>query len=846
MSISLRFGAIEVRTAERRLLVAGRPVRVGARAFDVLQALVERRDRVVSKNELLEIVWPAAVVEENNLHVHVAALRKLLGAAAILTVPGRGYRFTVDDEAAADDIPAAGGPSPPPIEESRGNLPARLADLYGRDGALSTLLTLLASQALVTIAGAGGIGKTRLAQAVAHRLRQHYPQGVWMIELASLADPALVAPNVARVLRIKLSGREPPLEELARALHAQTMLLVLDNCEHLLDAVSRLAPAMLAAAPGVQLLVTSQEPLRIPAERLFRLAPLAVPSTADIAQAVEFGAVRLFIERVRALDPQFVLTHRNTEAVIDICRQLDGMALAIEFAAARVPTLGVHGIQDRLNERFRMLTAGERLSQPRHRTLHAALDWSHQLLGDAEQTVFRRLGVFVGDFSLEAAQAVVADAAIDVWAALDLLGALVDKSLVLTDGRPRPRYRLLETTRAYALEKLAAAHETGTWLRRHAATTRTLLEAAVRRRDVDTVVLEMNNVRAAFAWAAGPQGDPLLAVELAVSSAVVLAVEGFVTEALDRLLGLEPIVADSARGAPIPASMAARFWQWLGRLGREGRLPTSRCLEVLQRAEAAFRAQGDARKTHACLRMRAEALLQTGDLAAARAALAAAETMETAESPVADRMRRLRVETLLLDMQGRTRDALTTAQQAHALANAAGIERYVLTLLGDMAGLQLKLGRPQEAESSFRAVAAKARTQANGGLTLCQALSGLIVALVAQNRLDAASAVAAEAVPLLHRSGLFLARCDTLAWLAAHCGRMHAAARLASAADAFRQRSEIARDPAEARMRGEVAALLCTSCGGTQVGAWLAEGAASKEIDLMRLFEPPAEPHADP
>ena len=837
MSNRLRFGAIEVRPDERRLFVAGRPVPVGARAFDVLQALVERRDRVVPKDELLAVVWPRAVVEENNLQVHISALRKLLGPGAILTVPGRGYRFTAEPTPLPPDEPADRAARASPSEPG-GNLPARLPELYGRDGARAAVQSLLGAQALVTVVGAGGIGKTRLAQAVAHRLRQRFTNGVWMVELASLADPALVVPTVARVLGIGLAGHGPaPLEQLVRALRSRSLLLVLDNCEHLLDAAGELAAALVEGAAGVQLLATSQQPLRIAGEQVFRLAPLAVPASGDLSQPAEFGAVRLFLERVRAHDPAFSLTDENTAAVIDICRRLDGMPLAIEFASARVPTLGVQGIQDHLAERFRLLTAGERLSQPRHRTLRAALDWSHQLLDPAEQRVFRRLGVFVGDFCLEAAREVAADAGLDAWAVVDRLGALVDKSLVLADRQPRPRYRLLETARAYALDRLAEAGEEDAWRRRHAEVTQALLDQAAKRRDTAAIAAEMNNIRGACAWACGPQGDALLAVSLATSSAVVLAVEGFVSEALDRLLALEPVVAASRDGSPLPDALAARYWAWLGRLGRDGRLPVSRCLQALQHAEAMFRQQANVRKLHACLRMRAEALLQTGDLPAAHGALEQAEQLESDGCTASDRVRRLRVRALLLDAGGRTGESLATAQQAHALATEAGVERYILVLLGDMAGLYLKLGRPGEAETAFRAVAAKARAQLSGGLTLSHALAGLTLALLAQDRLDAAYAVAIEAVPLLHRSGLFPTRCDLLALLMARRGRLQAAARLAGAADAFRRRSESRRDAAELLMRGEVAGLLQASCSGAQIEGWLAAGALSEEDALVRLFD---------
>ena len=236
----------------------------------------------------------------------------------------------------------------------------------------------------MTIAGAGGIGKTRAAQAVAHALREDYAKGVWLIELAPLADPALVAASVAQVLGQPLRSTGAPLDELVTLLGSQRMLLVIDNCEHLVEAVSQVAQALLDKAPGVHMLVTSQEPLRLPDEHLYRLSTLGLPGNDEpvsAAQALEHGAVRLFAERAQALDPRFALDERNVQAVIDICRRLDGLALAIELAAARVPALGVQGVRERLDERLRMLTAGSRIALRRHQTLRAAFDWSHGLLG---------------------------------------------------------------------------------------------------------------------------------------------------------------------------------------------------------------------------------------------------------------------------------------------------------------------------------------------------------------------------------------------------------------------------------------------------------------------------------
>ena len=353
MTESLRFGRVEMRPRERQLLVEGRAAGVGARAFDVLLALVERRDRLVTKSELLDLVWPGLVVEENNVQVQISTLRKLLGPQAIATIPGRGYQFTavLDGDAAHSTVAgpqssmAAASHSRAPTVR-RTNLPTELPILYGRDDELRALRSLLPEHRLVTIVGAGGIGKSRLAQAIAHASVQQWPHGVWTVELAGLSEPTRLPNAVAGALGFEIIRARPRRSKswLPASL-PRTTLLVLDNCEHLLDAIVGLVEAVLRAAPGVTLLATSQEPLRMPGEQQFRVGPLAVPQETEARGAREFGAVALLEARVRAVDPGFALNEENAKLAIEICRRLDGLPLAIELAAARVPALGLRGVR---------------------------------------------------------------------------------------------------------------------------------------------------------------------------------------------------------------------------------------------------------------------------------------------------------------------------------------------------------------------------------------------------------------------------------------------------------------------------------------------------------------------
>jgi DNA-binding winged helix-turn-helix (wHTH) protein len=343
----LRFGTARLNVDQRRLLIDERPAKLGARAFDVLLALVERRDRAVSKNELFELVWPDVVVEENNLQVHISALRKLLGPQTIATIPGRGYRFMaeLDNLARASTESADALPVSSPTSSAPTGPSLQHEQLYGRDDDARAVGELLRTHPHVSIVGAGGIGKTRLALAVASAQRQRFPDGVWWVELAALTDGALIAAAVARALGVRAGDDRPVLESVIALLRKHAALLVLDNCEHVLDAAAECARALLRSVPALRILVTSQEALHTADEQVFRLGSLSVAGTLDAPAP----AVELFVARARAADPRLQLTAANLSAITEICRRLDGMPLAIELAAARARLLGVEGLRARLD-----------------------------------------------------------------------------------------------------------------------------------------------------------------------------------------------------------------------------------------------------------------------------------------------------------------------------------------------------------------------------------------------------------------------------------------------------------------------------------------------------------------
>ena len=484
---SLKFGPagrFELQAHERRLLVDGVPANLGARAFDLLLVLAERPAQLLTKHELMDQVWPGVIVEENNLAAQISALRKVLGGDLIATIPGRGYRFTARTESGPAQAPPAAMAPTPSADDShlyaeppalRTNLPERPQPLIGRDGDLAALTALVDAHRLVTLVGAGGMGKTRLAQAFLHAQRDAWRHGVCWIELATVTDGAALPGAIASALGVRPPAGEP-LVGLAGAVAPLQMLIAFDNAEHLLDEVAAITHALLDKASGLRIVVTSQTPLKLAEERVFRLEALAVPQgPLAAAQACSFGAVALFTDRAQAADARFALTDANAPAVIALCAALDGLALAIELAAARVPMFGVQRLAASMQDCLQLLTASrDRAAPARHQTLRAAVEWSHGLLSEREQAVFRRLSVFAGSASLALIQRVVADpqpGGLDEWTVLDALSALVDRSLVAVVGSvddAQPRYRLLASPRALALEQLQAAGEQETLRRRHA------------------------------------------------------------------------------------------------------------------------------------------------------------------------------------------------------------------------------------------------------------------------------------------------------------------------------------------------------------------------------------------
>ena len=459
-----RFGAFELQPAERRLLSHEQPVEVGARAFNLLVALAERAGNLVSKDELLDLVWPNLVVEENNIQVQISTLRKILGAAAITTVPGYGYRFTL---ATTRDV-AAPGPSRPAGVH---NLPKQGTSFVGRAQALAAIKDSLGKTRLLTLVGFGGIGKSRLALEAAAAMIPGYADGVWLVEIGPLTDARLLPQAVASVLGVREEAGRPVTEAVMRHVRDRQLLLILDCCEHLVRACRDFAERLLEVAPRARILATSRERLGIEGEATYPVPPLAAPEPHHpiaVDAMPQYEAVHLFVDRAVSVQPAFELTAVTAPFVAEVCQRVEGIPLAIELAAARMRAMSVENLAARLSERLRLLTRGDPRAAPRQQTLRGLIDWSYDHLSGQQRSLFRRLAVFVGGFTLDAAEAVGAGAELAAVDVLDVLTDLIEKSLVAMDGDGE-RYRLLDTVREYAQERLQESAEADAARDRHLA-----------------------------------------------------------------------------------------------------------------------------------------------------------------------------------------------------------------------------------------------------------------------------------------------------------------------------------------------------------------------------------------
>lgn len=514
---ALSFGPFQLFRQQRVLVENGRRLRLGGRAMDILIALVERAGQVVGKRELMALAWPHSLVNESNLRIHIVALRKALGddqgaSRYIINVSGRGYIFSANVTRCDPNA------RPPAPEERAATFLAKgLKPILGRAAAVDVIVEQFATRRLISVVGPGGVGKSTIAQLVAEAGSHLGRHGVHHVELSSIDDPAHVTAALATAMGMSAATHDP-MASLIAFLQDQQALIVLDNCEHVIDAAAVLVEGLLSHAPGVRVLATSREPLLANGEWVYRLKPLAAPEDIlglTAADAMTYPAVQLFMARAAYGDETLRFGDVEILAAAEICRRLDGLPLAIELAAARVDLFGVGGLATALNDRLILAARQSRTGSPRQQSIRGALDWSYDLLSAQEQRVLRRFSVFRGAFSLESAAAVAADETLPVAQVLDAIASLTAKSLVVTDTSGEALlYRLLRVTRAYAQEKLADSGEAESLARRHAEHHRALLTEAETRWETLTRTdwlkaygYTIDDVRVALDWAFGPKGD---------------------------------------------------------------------------------------------------------------------------------------------------------------------------------------------------------------------------------------------------------------------------------------------------------------------------------------------------
>jgi predicted ATPase/DNA-binding winged helix-turn-helix (wHTH) protein len=822
----------------------GRPVRLRPQVWAVLVCLAREHGRVVTKSELLDEVWPGLVVTDSSLARAVCELRNALGerdGKLVKTFPRRGYMLSP-----AVAMPVSEGDARPReryeiSSEGRHNIPAEVDIMVGRDGDSDALVELLSLHRVVTISGAGGIGKTRLAKAVTWARVGLHRDGVWWVDLGGMSSPDWAPAAVAGTALLQLGESHGP-DTLARELIDRNLLLVLDNCEHLADAVAQFVRAVLSAEIGIRILVTSQVPLHVEGEHLYRLDSLAVPSVPQSPdEAMRFGAVALFVAQARAADRRFELTNANVEAIIDLCRRLDGNALAIKLLAARVRHFGLDVLRDRLDVLLALPGMRPRDLPARQHTPHAALDWSYALLSPNEQRLFRILGAFAGDFTLSMA-CLVAARSIGEGEVLDGMAELIDRSLVSVESRDAARYRMLEMPRAYALQALAANGEKEAVLNWHAQAYATLFEGMADRLFDGTM-----------------DREEFIAAQKDASENLRAAIEWSVTDARHARTALSLLANVAPFSDRLHLRVEANRWLIIvsRHLGREGRLGDRALLRFAQllwtsnmtanrppEAPAATVADdltmladlGDARrKTYAMCILAKEATYRGDTVGARRALEAAARTEQATAGAPWLRAYRLNVEANLM-LFGERRDAEEAFARAldELVRIGMGAGNLAFAVRSKMAVNSWAQGRIDEACQRFEELTEIGLREHRDSYEMWLPFGLLGLCQAEQGRLRAACASAIRGLPFLRRAGTLLFCAPALACLAVAAGRIDTAARLLAAGDGYLARTGWSYNFVGRTLTARAQSLVEHASSRRDLEVWTAEGALLDEAGVVQ------------
>ncbi len=783
---------------------------------------LERGDRQTPQHETLEHLVRALALDPEQREAFEAA-----AARPSLLRSGDGRASSIADV---------------PVDKSpvRNNLPRQLTSFVGRDEVVAEVAAFIEHSPLTTLVGSGGIGKTRTALEVGAHLLASFEEGVWFIELAPLLSGEYIATTIGKAMHLTLSSAGDPMISLLSALKGKHALLIFDNCEHLVEPAGRVIAELVRGCAQIRIMATTRQRLGLSGEAIYRIPSLSMPEADTQLLAADVGqypAMTLFVERAAAIDFHFLITDENAPVIGNICRRLDGIPLAIELAAARVAMLGPRQLRDRLDDRFRLLTVGSRDLLPRHQTLHAMIDWSHDLLDDHERALFRRLGVFVNGFTFDSAIAVSNVEGLDVFSAFDVLASLVDKSLVLaeSDG-DAVRYRMLESTRAYAREKLVAAGELFVSVTRHLRHLRDAF-AAVRKRAEhdgrsalidDLLLTELEDVRLALDSVVG-SADPGTGAELLAAiddrwMSIDLGYEG--SARLERFISLLPANE---------SGMASRLWAALAPMAH--RINRFRSLEAASTAVELARSANDFDALALALHRHGHLLGLSRSFEAAVAALRESDDL----APEENRLLRLHItdsKAYLGYLTGNYTYAAKTWEQlwkTHLLlGNLSEASKAVLSL----AEVEHQRGNTEKAIMLAQNELAALRIGHNRG-NLLGALTNLSGYLISRDRLSSARTAAREAIqaaPEHERSGVFVTcAIEHLALTIALESDIRHATRLAGYTEAIFQRIGAVREHNEQTTRTRLEALLAKRLEPDERESLLAAGAALSPEDAFAL-----------